>query len=290
MKNTKIILAGILGLTMAFGTTSCKKKGCTDSKASNYDANAKKDDSSCLYDTTGTDGDGHDGSHVMIKMNHSYAGASVMPGDFNNIKYTNDKGTNHSITKIKYLVSDFVMYKADGDSIVVEGYNLVDFTNTNSFAYSFPEDVHIPMGDYTGIGFTWGFDGADNLTGEYPDLNVANWAWPAMIGGGYHYMQFEGRFIDVNSDTTSFAYHHGTAKNPTSGSFENNSFPVKLDQSFTLSNDASITVDMDMAEWFKTPNQWDLDALHSMLMPNYQAQILMNQNGKSVFSFGSIAQ
>jgi len=284
---SKVISIGILGLALAFGTTSCKKEGCTDSNATNYDANAKKDDGSCEYPVVG---DGHDGSHIMIKMMHNYDGATITPADFNDIKYTNDKGTNHSITKIKYLVSDFVLYKADGDSIVVEGYNLVDFTNTNTFAYAFPEDVHVPYGDYTGLGFTWGFDSTDNVSGAYPDLNAANWSWPSMIGGGYHYMQFEGRFIAGTGDTLSFAYHNGTAKNPNTGAFENNSFPVKLNQSFTISNDASISVNMDFAEWFKNPNQWDLDSMYTMLMPNYQAQIMMNQNGRSVFSFGTVTQ
>lgn len=287
MKNTKIIVAGILGLTLALGTTSCKKKGCTDSKATNYDANAKKDDGSCDYPTS--TGDGHNGYHVMFKMAHKYDGASVMPSDFNDIKYTNDFGTHHSITKIKYLVSDFVLYKADGDSVVVDGYNLVDFTNPNSFAYE-NQNVHFPAGDYTGVGFAWGFDDDKNTTGAYADLNASNWSWPAMIGGGYHYMQFEGRFIDANNDTLSFQYHNGRAKNPTSGAIENNNFHVKLNNAFTLSGDASVTINMDMAEWFKNPNQWDLDTLHSMLMPNYQAQIMMNQNGRTVFSFGSITQ
>lgn len=287
MKNTKVLIAGILGLSLAFGVTSCKKKGCTDSDATNYDANAKKDDGSCEFDTTST-GDGHDGSHVMIKMNHLYDGAAVMPADFNDLKYTNDMGTTHSITKIQYLVSDFVLYKADGDSIVVEGYNFVDFDNTNSFAYSFPDDVHIPYGDYTGIGFTWGFDEADNTDGAYADLNAASWSWPAMIGGGYHFMKFEGKFIDSNTDTTAFAYHHGTASN--NGTHEANHFYVQLNQAFTLSADASISIDMNFAEWFKNPNQWDLDSMHAMLMPNYNAQIKMNQNGRSVFSFGTVTQ
>ena len=209
MKNTKLIIAGILGFSMAFGVTSCKKKGCTDSVATNYDANAKKDDGTCEFDTITA----HEGSHVMIKMDHNYNGNSFMPSDFDTLKFTNDKGTKHSVTKLQYLVSDFVMYKADGDSIVVEGYNLVDFTNTNSFAYSFPTELHIPNGDYTGIGFTWGFDEADNTSGSYADLNAASWSWPAMIGGGYHFMKFEGKFIDSNTDTTAFAFHNGTASN-----------------------------------------------------------------------------
>lgn len=287
MKTTKILMAGILGISIALGTTSCKKKGCTDSKATNYDAKAKKDDGSCKFETT-TNGDGHNGSHIMVKFEHNYDGTNVTSADFNDIKYTNSLGTSHSITKMQYLVSDFVLYKSDGDSIEVKGYNFVDFDNSNSFAYSFPSNIHVPFGDYTGIGFTWGFDETDNTSGAYADLNSASWSWPNMIGGGYHFMKFEGKFIDSNTDTTSFAYHNGTASN--SGSHEANHFYVKLNNSFTLSKDASISVKMNIAEWFKNPHQWDLNNMNSMLMPNYNAQKLMNQNGRSVFSFGTVVQ
>ncbi|OFX49918.1 MAG: hypothetical protein A2046_16335 [Bacteroidetes bacterium GWA2_30_7] len=36
---------------MYFSNTGCKREGCTDSKATNYDSKAKKDDGSCIYDT-----------------------------------------------------------------------------------------------------------------------------------------------------------------------------------------------------------------------------------------------
>ncbi|MCG8574825.1 MAG: DUF4374 domain-containing protein [Flavobacteriales bacterium] len=41
-----IIGAGVLATTF----TSCKKKGCTDEAAVNYDSEAKKDDESCIYE------------------------------------------------------------------------------------------------------------------------------------------------------------------------------------------------------------------------------------------------
>ncbi len=47
-KTTKVIgLAAMAAMTLSI--TSCKKKGCTDTTATNYDEKAKKDDGSCLY-------------------------------------------------------------------------------------------------------------------------------------------------------------------------------------------------------------------------------------------------
>lgn len=45
----KIILFSIISSSLVF--TNCKKKGCTDSSATNYDSEAKKDDNSCLFDS-----------------------------------------------------------------------------------------------------------------------------------------------------------------------------------------------------------------------------------------------
>lgn len=45
MKNTLIII----GLILSCSILSCKKEGCTDVTATNYNADAKKDDGSCTY-------------------------------------------------------------------------------------------------------------------------------------------------------------------------------------------------------------------------------------------------
>ena len=52
MKN-RISTLSMLALTLALGFTSCKKEeGCTDPTATNYNADAKKDDGSCTYAQT----------------------------------------------------------------------------------------------------------------------------------------------------------------------------------------------------------------------------------------------
>ena len=47
---------------------------------------------------------------------------------------------------------------------------------------------------------------------------------------------------------------------------------------------------MNIAEWVKNPNTWDLDNMHSALMGNYTAQSMMQANGYNVFTLGTVSQ
>lgn len=53
MKDLKFlnVIALIIFGALLISTTGCKRKGCTDPAALNYDSKAKKDDGSCVYDT-----------------------------------------------------------------------------------------------------------------------------------------------------------------------------------------------------------------------------------------------
>ncbi len=52
-KRNLLLAASILGLGL--GMASCKKKGCTDPEATNYDSDAQRENGSCEYEDTGED-------------------------------------------------------------------------------------------------------------------------------------------------------------------------------------------------------------------------------------------
>jgi hypothetical protein len=56
----------------------------------------------------------------------------------------------------------------------------------------------------------------------------------------------------------------------------------------TITNNAEIEVEMNIADWFKNPNLWDLNVLNQMLMPNSSAQIQKFEKGQNVISLGTV--
>ena len=242
-----------------------------------------------------SDDDNNNSQNVSssFSFGHYWDGTVVSSTDFNTIQYTNANGEELSIEKLRYLISDMTFTKANGETIVIEDYNLVDLTNNENLIYS--PNVEIPSGSYSNVSFTFGFDAEDNIDGAYTDLNATSWNVPntPMLGsvGGYHYMQLEGKFIDNSSAEVGYAYHairaaDGSTTPPT---VEETYIEVNLG-SVTITNDVTFNIEMNIAEWFYNPNTWDLNVLYNMLMPYFDAQLMLNANGQYVFTLGDIIQ
>jgi hypothetical protein len=228
--------------------------------------------------TTCENTDEIEAGELTIQFNHEWNGEII---NFNELKYVNFNGETLSINKLRYLISNIVLHKTDGSLLELDGYVLVDL-NKNNISIPFS---NIPFDTYSGLSFTFGFNKNDNLDGAYKDLNAASWNWPTMLGGGYHFMQFEGTYIDDENEKP-FTYHMGTAKK-SDGVFEENSFEINLGE-FDFNKASTLNLYANIAEWFTNPNTWDLNSYNINLMSNYDAQKMMNTNGKTVFSLGEI--
>ena len=217
---------------------------------------------------------------VLFNFSQNWDGVAVTNGDFGTTVYTTDFGHEINIFGVRYLLSRLVLTNSDGDTFSVGDYNLVDMDEPTTF--SFDPNVNVPEGTYK-LSFVYGFNQADNIDGAYADLNTASWNWPEMLGGGYHFLQFEGMY-DVNIPIPSpFNYHNGTAK-VSDGVFEQNFVEFQLTNNLIIQEGTIIDIKMNIAEWFKNPYSWDLDVYNTPLMSNYDAQKLMQQNAATVFS------
>ncbi|WP_299556765.1 MbnP family protein [Seonamhaeicola sp.] len=233
-----------------------------------------------------------DNNTVSFSLNfsHNWDGTPVTNADFNTIKFTNAEGDQLSIERLRYLISDIKLEKSNGETIIIEAYNLVDVTNNQNLIFS--PTATISEGTYSKVSFIFGFKNEKNLDGVYPDLNTVSWNVPAMLGGGYHYMQLDGKFLNSSNMEQGYNYHairaaDNPGANPTFP--QDTFFEVNLG-SVTISNNAVFNIEMNIAQWFKTPHTWDLNVLNQMLMPNSAAQIMMYDNGQNVFSLKSVDQ
>ena len=221
---------------------------------------------------------------VSLKFAHHWDGVQVTNSDFNAFSYTNAYETLLSIERLRYLISDVVLTKNNGQVIAIEGYSLVDLSNENTLEYS-PTDL-IETGTYSNISFVFGFKNEKNIDGSYNDLNAESWNVPSMLGGGYHYMQMDGKFLNTENEEQGYNYHAiRAAGNPgeSPSFFQDTFFKVDLGAVIVKAG-AKVNIAMNIAEWFKNPNSWSLDDYNQMLMPNSEAQIMMYENGQNVFT------
>jgi len=226
---------------------------------------------------------------TTFKFTHNWDGALIRHYNFGPIQYVNAHGETIGLERLRYVISDIIFTKENGEEIELDVYNLVDLTNEVNTEYT--PNTRIPIGNYTNVSFTFGLDNEDNAE-NYTDLNSASFNVPEMIGGGYHYMQFDGKFINSNMEEQGFNYHairavDNSGANPT---FPQDTFFTVNLGAIDITNDVEIEVKMNIAEWFKSPNLWDLNMYNQMLMPNSTAQIMMYQNGQNAFSLGDVFQ
>lgn len=226
---------------------------------------------------------------TTFKFTHNWDNEAVTSADFNTIQYTNENGEELSIERLRYVISNITFTTSSNENLVLSGYNLVDLTNNSGLNYV--PTSQIPIGNYTNVSFTFGLNNEDNAQ-NYIDLNSESFNVPDMLGGGYHYMQFDGKFINSNSEEQGFNYHairavDNPGANPT---FPQDTFFTVNLGAVTIAGDTEIEVKMNIAEWFRNPNTWDLNDFNQMLMPNSAAQIMMFDNGQNVFSLGTDSQ
>lgn len=216
---------------------------------------------------------------VTLNFTHHWNGLKITPQDFNELKFTNENGERLSIERLRYLVSNISLINS-------KNYHLIDVGENYGTSITFPE---LTDKSYA-LSFRFGFSDEDNTDGTYQDLNSISFNVPEILGGGYHFMQFDGKYVDNNNEASGFNYHTIKAvdrTDPDNLKFEDTSFEVNLG-TIVVADTTEIEIKMNLAEWFKNPNTWNLNELNTVLMPNFEAQKMMRANGGSVFSLGVV--
>ena len=183
-------------LVVGIMTVSCKKEGCTDPQATNYNEEAKKDDGTCEFEEFGV---------TEIKIDHVWGMGNSNPFTLNTEYIHPMSNDTLTYTTLKYYISNFRLKKSDGSWWThPESYFLVDASDASSMTLSLS---NVPAGSYTEVSYTMGVDSLRNVsgaqTGALSTTNGMFWSW----NSGYIMVKAEG--TSPNSGSGSFSFHLG---------------------------------------------------------------------------------
>ncbi len=209
-----------------------------------------------------------------------------VPLERDTFQYRNAADNLYKVNDLQFFISNVVLTMTDGTRVpVVSGKSAhyVDAILDNTLSW-LPAD-ELPCGAYKSIEFCFGLAPELNYTGAYPSAPENNMSWPAMLGGGYHYMKINGFWKSPDQTAKPFALH--TGRTVTDGQTTDHSFRVILPLShFSICKEdiANLNLAMNINGWFNSPNLINLDVTGGSIMQNRQIQEQLAENGTQVFT------
>ena len=150
--------------------------------------------------------------------------------------YANEAGNQFLVTEIQWFMSDIQLLHQDGDWHSLTQRNAMDslsastehifYINTDIPESQTLRGKKIPVGHYTALRFTFGLDETDNQTGLFNNPPESEMFWPDVLGGGYHYMKLNGKFVGSEGRIKPMAIHLGIGQNQESTEIYQNYFIV----------------------------------------------------------------
>lgn len=211
-------------------------------------------------------------SHSSLYLNIKYLIDDALL-ELDTIKYTNEAGNTYSVSKLEYFISNISLKKSDGSVYKSKKIQYVNAAKEKSNQIYLDS---ISPGTYTELSFIIGLSAEQNVSNSLPGTpENNNMYWPDHMGGGYHFMKFEGHFNDTTA-TPGYAIHLGKT-----------AYAVKIkiakQMKLTLRNQKQ-TLSMNLNEWFRNPHVFDLSGGNNYTMSNDSLMNVISKNGVDVFT------
>jgi len=215
------------------------------------------------------------------------------PVVFDQLIYENEAGNSYLVNEIQYFISDVRLHKTDGGSVLLDAWEDIHYVDTDlpdTWQWNFPDEI--PVGSYDKISFTFGINEEKNQSLMFVNPPESLMFWPELLGGGYHYMKLNGKWIDTLNQESPFNFHLGIGQvyysYPDSiTSYIQNYFEVDLpNSSFNVGagQDMDFKLVMNVENWFKSPNVYDHNRWGGDIMQKQDAMKLACENGWDVFT------
>ncbi len=230
---------------------------------------------------------------IIFRFSHYCDG---QPIDFDLRKYVNEAGNEYMVNEIQYFISD-VNLKSTGNDYMINAWKDIHYIDTDiASTQEWNVFDNIPAGGYQSILFTFGIKEEKNVSLMYSDPPESLMFWPEYLGGGYHYMKLNGKWLDTNNLERPFNFHLGIGQeyDPVSGDitgFVQNYFEVVVQaSSFVIYPGETTTIDlvMHVDRWFNTPHTYDHNYWGGDIMQKQAAMKVACENGQDVFGILSV--
>jgi hypothetical protein len=209
-------------------------------------------------------------SNLNVVFSHH---VNNMALDFDTAKYTNALNQNFEVSTLRYFVSAIYLRKANGDSVLVKDIHYVDARDNTGVNIT----KQVAAEEYVGLSLAFGIPAYLNQSGMFTIKPESNMEWPEPMGGGYHYMKFEGKFAKEDNSVQNFQMHSGPLM------AMDRSIYFTFDTAINLSNDATVTINQHLEKWMTSPNDLDLKDI-TMIMGNPEVQGKIMANGHDVIT------
>lgn len=220
---------------------------------------------------------------LCVNIGYSVNGKAL---NTDSLCYCNEAGNEFMITEIQWFISKMELQDERGKWVTLEPRFF--YIDTNIPESQTLRIALIPVGKYKTLRFVFGLDKDDNRTGLFTDPPESEMFWPDLLGGGYHYMKLNGKYLDAEGQLSPLAIHLGIGQNEDHSHFYQNYFTVELPIDFTITETFENQLDLTMIidNWFRNPNLYDFNEYGSHIMQNQAAQQALKENGNDVFRIG----
>ena len=200
-------------------------------------------------------------------------------------QYVNAAGNQYEVNEVMYFIDDINLYKSDGSVVSKNHIHYVDADIPSTLEWDLGM---IPQGDYTAISFTFGLTDAQNRSNRFVNPPECDMSWPEVMGGGYHYMKINGKWLAENGEVKPFNLHTGRGQiyddEGNVVEMVDNSFTVRIESPFTVKGEwKNMQLVMNINKWFNANRVFDLNEWGGSIMQNQAAQEILKQNGPYVF-------
>lgn len=221
-----------------------------------------------------------------------------VPQEYDTMKYVNAAGNPYLVNEIQYFVSDVTLHFDDGKTQLLDGWKDIHYVDTDlpeTHTWQVFDDIE--SGTVDRVSFTFGISEAKNQSLMFLNPPERDMFWPEYLGGGYHYMKLNGKWLADDNQVKPFDFHLGVGQIYSGGvvhvdsitGFVQNYFEVNLpNSSFTIAEGDTLNFEirMQVENWFQNPNTYNHDEWGGDIMQQQAAMHLGCENGREdVFGF-----